>query len=210
MWVGDPPVALHKLTFAENLLITQHYPRCYVFKLYPKDGSCGHHPAHLQWAMAGNMTLYEVNTSAIASMLEGLLMPQGISILSSVLAITFIGTWKLPNDWMARTFRVRREAVYEALQWLHKHNKLCHNVNISQEWLALLPEDQIPEEVEALVRYEEDETVGIKEWEGCVMEDIRVGEGQYARLRRLCDSNTQLIQFLRCGCFCQPCHGCGQ
>ena len=129
MWLGDPPVALCKLTFAENLLITWHYPRCYVFKLYPKEGSHGHHPAHLQRAMAGNMMLYEVNTSAIASMLEGSLLPQGVSILSSVLAITFIGTQKLPNDWMARTFRVRREAVYEALQWLHNHNELYHDIS---------------------------------------------------------------------------------
>ena len=66
MWLGDPPLQLRKLTFVENLLIARHHARCYVFKLYPKDGSRGHHPAHLQRAMAGNMTLYEMNTSAVA------------------------------------------------------------------------------------------------------------------------------------------------
>jgi len=106
MWLGDPPLQLRKLTFVENLLIARHHTRCYVFKLYPKDGSRGHHPAHLQRAMAGNMTLYEMNTSAVASMLEGQLLPQGVGTLSSILAITFIGTWKLPSDWLSRTFRV--------------------------------------------------------------------------------------------------------
>ena len=57
--------------------------------------------------MAGNVTLYEVNTSAVASMLEGSLLPQGVETLSSVLAITLIGTHKLPNDWLSRTFRVQ-------------------------------------------------------------------------------------------------------
>ena len=48
MWLGDPPLVLRKLTFAEMLLIARHYPRCYVFKLYPKDGMRGSNPAHLQ------------------------------------------------------------------------------------------------------------------------------------------------------------------
>ena len=66
--------------------------------------------------MAGNVTLYEVNTSAIASMLEGSLLPQAVETLSSVLAITLIGTHKLPNDWLSQTFRVRCQAVHEVLQ----------------------------------------------------------------------------------------------
>ena len=37
LWIGDPPLVLRKLSFAEMLLIARHYPRCYVFKLYPKD-----------------------------------------------------------------------------------------------------------------------------------------------------------------------------
>ena len=54
MWLGDPPLALCKLTFAKTLLIAQHYSCCYVFKLYPKDRTHGYNAAHLQRAMAGN------------------------------------------------------------------------------------------------------------------------------------------------------------
>ena len=121
---------------------------------------------------ATNVMLYEVNTSTVASMLEGSLLLQGVETLCSVLAITLIGTHKLPNDWLSWTFRVRRQAVHEALQWLHEHNLLYQDIKISHEHLAVLPEDRIPEEIEAVIWYEEDETVAVKEREGYVMEDL--------------------------------------
>lgn len=71
--------------------------------------------------------------SGVVSMLEGALLPQGIGMLSSVLAITFIGTHKLPSDWLMHTFKVRRQAVYEALQWLQEHNILYQDIDISHE-----------------------------------------------------------------------------
>ena len=179
MWLGTPPLVLCKLTFAESLLIARHYARCYVFKLYPKEGSRGCHPAHLQRAMAGNVTLYDVNTSAIASMLEGEILPQSVSALSSIIAVTFIGTHQLPKDWLSRTFTVRRSAVHEALQWLHKHNHLYQDVVISQDRLTLLPDNEIPQEIEALMRYEDDENLAVKEREGYVMTGMEEGNGEH-------------------------------
>ena len=133
MWLGNPPLQLCKLTFAELLLIAQHYAQCYVFKLYPKENSKPYHPAHLQRAMAGNVTLYDVNMSAVVSMLEGALLPQSVNMLSNVVAITFIGTRRFPKNWLSHTFRVQHQAVYEALQWLHLHNQLYHDIIISEE-----------------------------------------------------------------------------
>ena len=178
LWLGQPPMVLRRLTFAETLLIARHYARCYVFKLYPKDNARVYNHAHLQRAMAGNVTLYDVNTSVVASMLEGALLPQSVGSLSSVIAITFIGTRKLPLNWLSRTFRVRRSAVYEALQWLREHNEMYHDVTISNEQLSLLPEDEIPQEIEAVIRFEEDEGVAVKEREGYVMEDVPEDSGE--------------------------------
>lgn len=178
MWLGDLPLVLRKLTFAESLLIARHNTRCYVFKLYPKDRSRGFHPSHLQRAMAGNVTLYEVNTTAVASMLEGALLPQSVDTLSSIMAITFIGTHKLPTNWLSCMFKVHREAVYEALQWLHAHNELYHDIVISHERLALLPDDEIPQEIEAVIRYKEDGNVATKEREGYAMADLPAEEGE--------------------------------
>ena len=98
----------------ERLLVARHYPRCYVFKLYPKDG---------------NVSLYEVNTEAVARMF----LPQSTNTLSNIIAIIFIGTRRLPTKWLSQTFQVRRWAVYEALQWLQANNELYHDIEISAE-----------------------------------------------------------------------------
>lgn len=111
-WLGDPPLVLRKLMFTEMLLIARHYPRCYVFKLYPKVGVRGHNPAHLRRGMAGNVILYEVNTDAVTGILEGKLLPPPAEMLSNIIAITFIGTRRFPSNRMSRTFKVRRSAVY--------------------------------------------------------------------------------------------------
>ena len=100
MWLGDPPLALHKLTFVESLLIARHYTRCYVFKLYPKDGTRGYRASHLQRGMAGNVTLYKVNTSAITSMLEGALLPQSVNMLSSCNRSVFFFLSNLQLDYI--------------------------------------------------------------------------------------------------------------
>jgi len=166
LWIGETPHVLRVLTFVELLLIARHYPRCYVFKLYPREGGRGFNPQHLQRAMAGNVTLYEVNTTAVADMLEGKLLPQTVTTLCAVLAITFIGTKTLPKDWLNRTFRMHREAVHEALCWLQANNPLYEDVQISHEQLHLLPENSIPAELEAVIRYEKDEEVARQEREG--------------------------------------------
>ena len=178
MWIGDPPLVLRRLTFTESLLIARHYARCYVFKLYPKDGSRGHKATHLQRGMAGNVMLYEVNTSAVASMLEGALLLQTVDTLSSIMAITFIGTCKLPTDCLSHTFKVRHEAVHDALQWLHQHNNLYSDIVISSACLSLLPDNQIPQEIEAVIRYEEDDTVMMHEREGYAMDNVPATQGE--------------------------------
>lgn len=92
MWIGHVPLLLQSLTIPEQLLIARHYPRCYVFKLYPHNSNIPMHPDQLQHGMSGNVSLYELNTPAVAQMLEGNLMPQECRILASVLAVSFIGT----------------------------------------------------------------------------------------------------------------------
>ena len=172
MWLGDPPLVLRKLTFTKMLLVARHYPRCYVFKLYPKDSMRGSNPAHLQRGMAGNVTLYEVNTNAVGGMLEGKLLPQPIETLSNIIAITFIGTRRLPSNWMARTFKVRRSAVHQALQWLQANNELYRDIVISPQQLAALPEDNIPAEVMALIQHIDDESVAIQERAGYINDEV--------------------------------------
>lgn len=174
LWIGDVPWELVTLTIPEQLLIARHYPRCYVFKLYPQDG---HQlsPDQLQKEMKGNISLFNLNTEDVVKMLQGQLMPN----LASMLAITFVGSHSLSKDWLKSTFRVRRRCVYEALVWLKQHNAMYEDICIEEDRLRLLPEDGIPDEVLSLIHQEANGDVALKEEEGYVedVEERRDDEG---------------------------------
>ncbi|KIN95492.1 hypothetical protein M404DRAFT_165673, partial [Pisolithus tinctorius Marx 270] len=178
LWIGEVPLALHKLNFVETLLVARHYPRCYVFKLYPRDAHHSQSPCHLQRAMAGNVTLYEVNVTTVVDMIEGRLMPQTVQTLSSVLAITLVGTKHLPTDWLSRTFRVRWDVVFEALKWLQANNENYSDVTVSHDRVMTLPEDGIPSEIEAMIRYQDSEEAAVREREGYTMTDYMVDDAK--------------------------------
>ncbi|KIN94129.1 hypothetical protein M404DRAFT_35377 [Pisolithus tinctorius Marx 270] len=192
LWIGDVPLALGMLNFVETLLVARHYPRCYVFKLYPRDSARSQNLRHLQRAMAGNVTLYEINMSAVVDMLEGRLMPQTVETLSSVLAITFVGTKYLPTDWLSRTFRVRRAVVFDALQWLQDNNENYWDITISPERMQSLPVDGIPEEIEAMVRYEDSEDTAVWESEGYMMNEFAVDDGKTSNQNQKLTTNDHI------------------
>ena len=101
LWLGDVPLELSMLTLLEQMLVSQHFPQCYVVKLYPWDG-CGFNPRHLQQGLLGNVTLYNMNMDAIIDMLKGQLLPHPAIQLVSVLAVTFVGSKKLPKSWLKK------------------------------------------------------------------------------------------------------------
>ncbi|KAF9061326.1 hypothetical protein BDP27DRAFT_1429074 [Rhodocollybia butyracea] len=74
MWIGEIPFELQGLTFPEQLLIAQLYPRVYVFKLFPKKIQGKRDATTLQSAMRGNVTTFELDNPGIAAMLEGNMM----------------------------------------------------------------------------------------------------------------------------------------
>ncbi|KAF8132270.1 hypothetical protein EV363DRAFT_1397930 [Boletus edulis] len=155
-----PTTAHHSHILWKGILILREH-------LYPRDGYMTN-PNSLQRGITGNVTLYNMNTEAIVSMLEGQLMPQPTVELASILAITYIRKKKLPSSWLKSTFRVRRRVVYGALVWLKANNEIYQDIQISQERLETLPEDDIPVEILAAVRHSEDFEVVEKEREGYV------------------------------------------
>jgi len=88
-------------------------------------------------------------------------MPVPSAMLASVLVITFIGTKKLPKQWLKSMFRVCCCTVYEALIWLKANNKLYSGIVISEDQLQDLPEDGVPMEIMAIVCCEEDNNVAL-------------------------------------------------
>lgn len=158
MWIGDVPAELEGLTISEQILIALNMPRCYVYKLQPK-GKKINDPSRLQRGFKGNVTTFPLNSQDVAKMLRGELMPRRPEVLASVIAVSFVGVGTLPKDWLRRTFRVRRQWVYESLRWLSVHNKLYHGLQIDEEALNELPEDDVPDALRAVVRQELNEDI---------------------------------------------------
>ena len=164
LWIGRVPWELKKLTFPEQLLIAHLYPRVFVFKLYPKSGYTPG-PATLQRGMRGTVSTYDLNVDAVTAMLDGKLMPRPLTILSSLISVTYIDVGKLPKNWLHSTFRVRRDAVASALAWLKTNNpKYYGNIMISTDALKRLPDDDVPDEILSIVRQSDD--TGILDQEG--------------------------------------------
>lgn len=74
-------------------------------------------------------------------------MPHRSAILSQVIGVTFVGPKGLPLHGLPGILRVRRWRIREALIWLKINNLLYSDIKISEERLADLPEDGIPEEI---------------------------------------------------------------
>jgi hypothetical protein len=170
MWTGDLPSVLSQLTLPERLLIALRFPRAYVIKLYPKGGCGSDHPMAIQTKLKGNITTYHANPDAVEKMLEGQLMPRRTSILPSLIAVTFIGRSTVARARLKSLFRIRRRIVQEALYVLKTTTKHPGYVNleISNEVLNALPEDEVPEEIYAAVRWDNNESVVGQESAGYV------------------------------------------
>ena len=134
--------------------------------------------------MRGNVSLYELNMDSIMSMLEGSLIPQPPAILTSIITITFIGIGFLPKNCLWNTFRVQWWAIIEALQWLKKHNpKYYGNIEISQEWLGVLPDEDIPSEIIDVVHQSTDVGVVDQESDRYVpREEMESGKKAYIKV----------------------------
>ena len=197
LWVGTVPPELSTLTFPEQLLIAHLYPRVYVFKLFPKSG--GGATDGLQRGMRGNVSTYELNVQAMTEMVEGKLMPRPPAVLSSLIAITYIGVGRIPKKWLHSTFRVRRHHVSRALSWLKENNpKYYGDIIIGDSELNRLPEDDIPDEILGVIRQSEDEGLVDQESSGYVrMEDIGMLNSFLFRVPNVDDRMSQLNQVVK-------------
>ncbi|KAG1865004.1 hypothetical protein DFJ58DRAFT_838742 [Suillus subalutaceus] len=109
---------------------------------------CVRDASTLQRGMWGNVSTYDMPLKGVALMLEGKLLPRTPAILASIISVTFIGHGKLPRHWMRTTCCVRRQVVFNALQWLKMNNtKYYGDIEISNSRIEELPEDDVPPEI---------------------------------------------------------------
>nr|GAT42295.1 predicted protein [Mycena chlorophos] len=173
MWVGPVPFALSILTLPKRLLIALYFPAAYVVKLFPKTaGGKKWNKERINSGMRGNVSTYRLNTSDIADMVTGHLMPRPVEILAAVISVAFVGAKNVPLRLLPEAFDVRRHRVADALAWLKINNPLYADVVISQDRLGQLPEGGVPEEILQNVRYSEEESILNKEHAGYVPVDL--------------------------------------
>lgn len=144
----------------------------YVYKLFPKNQYHCEDEETLQRAMHGTVSSYKLNQDHMVAMVQGNLMPQKPAVLASMLTITFIGTGPLPKKLLKKLFEVRRKRVAPVLVWLKANNpKYYGNIDISMDRLTVLPEDDVPDKVVALVQRCSDVGMALQEGAGYVPEN---------------------------------------
>ncbi|CAE6416282.1 unnamed protein product [Rhizoctonia solani] len=177
MWIGKIPPALMDLTVPEQILVSIYHPRCYVYKLHPRDlwSTDGSSAVH-QNKLRGNVTTYELNMPDIVRMVEGTLIPHPTRILSSLIAVSLIGAGPVPKSWLKRTFSVRREVVHAAIHCLKYTTRHpgYQNIEISDIALTNLPVGAVPDEIMATIQYEPDLEKAQRESESYYQNDLPV------------------------------------
>lgn len=150
------------MTFAEELLIRLAKTSVHIVKLYFKTVHSGD-PQSLQCALKGTCSTYRQNIPEVVRMLEDKLLPLPPAIFSSMLSVAFIGSQKISKENLWSLFTVSRRRVYTALMWLKEHNALYGGIRVSMETLRQLPENDVPQEILAGIRYSEDESLVLAE-----------------------------------------------
>ncbi|KAJ3562055.1 hypothetical protein NP233_g9813 [Leucocoprinus birnbaumii] len=171
MWIGDVPFELRVLTLAKRLLVVRYFPAAYIIKMYPRDPSVRYWDSNsLNSGLKGNVSTYPLDTAEIAMYVNQLIMPPSTSIYSATIGITFVGPHGYPERTLPDILKVRRARVRDALFWLRQNNPLYAEIEISEERLMALPEDGVPDEIQAIAKYSEDIEAVYKEHESYVPE----------------------------------------
>ncbi|KAJ8590086.1 hypothetical protein M405DRAFT_689170, partial [Rhizopogon salebrosus TDB-379] len=156
-----------------RLIPAQSHPAHDLFDrmlLDPAGKTAGQrHAENLQRSMRGNVSTFALSMEGVADMIEGRLMPRPPRILASLISVTFVSIGQLQKKSLYSMFRVRRQAVYNALKWLKEHNTAYYgDVEISTERIMQLPDDDIPDEILHGVRQCTDSGVVDQESDGYV------------------------------------------
>jgi hypothetical protein len=180
MWIGDIPLELKVLTFAERLLVARHFPAAYVFKLHPKKKGSRHwDTAGFHSGLRGNVSTYRLNSEDIAHMTGDNIMPPPSAILAATIGVTFVGPKNLPQRMLPGFFLINRARVHAALVWLKQNNSLYSDILISSERLNALPVNGVPDEITSLAKISDDTVLLAEETDGYVPTDVSEQDGRY-------------------------------
>lgn len=171
LWVGDVPDSLQCLSLAEQLLVALAFPRAYIVKLFPKDRRTDTSsrqrrlPNNMLFdALSGNVCSVDMPHAELDDMLRGGKLPHPPKILADLLSIAWVGTFRVPPQYLRGSFGISRTRVYRALWWLKRHNPEYHDIQIDPTIWNSLPdiEGELPAEI--VIRSDVDQRIVQSEW----------------------------------------------
>ena len=130
------PDELKDLTIVEQTLINRCHVKCTIVKITTESGNNYLNQFKCRW----NIITFPQNPDNILDLLASL--PK-----SEDFQVAFIGKIKPSDDYIKKIFTVRKWIIVVTLLWLKQHNAAYSNVTISQDFIDLLPDDEIQDEI---------------------------------------------------------------
>ena len=126
-WVGPMPDELKNLTWIEELLIARAHVVGRVVRLQARNQTS-------HFAVKGHVILLPQDTTLLLNIL-----PMTPASLPDVVHVVWTGKSAPDRDRIRSQFTVRREIVYNALQWLCRYNEDYRQVTINHDEFARWP-----------------------------------------------------------------------
>ena len=133
--IGKTPAVLTDLTLPEKLLISVFRPKLHVVKFRSYAG-----PLTRQSGLQGNTITFPQNIVKIAASL-----PASADILIDDLKVVFLGNTPPTREKLKKVLTVRRERVYNAVQFLIDNHPQYSDVSLDSDVLMTLPIDDVPQ-----------------------------------------------------------------
>jgi Domain of unknown function (DUF6570) len=142
------PGALQDLTVTEECLIARSHPIACVLKLRPNGA---YNPAAYN-RLRGHIVVLPQNPGPLLNIL-----PSAELELHEKIKVVWFGD-RLPTaDDLKPYLEVRKQVVYQALQWLRLYNKLYSGIVVDEELLNSWADSFIPGELENSIVYSKDD-----------------------------------------------------
>jgi hypothetical protein len=139
--LGAVPPELRDLTLVEELIVARCRAKLCIVKL--QDHCDDVELPTVQRGIKGHVIVFPQHPETVSEV-----MPAPLSDIITLVCIIFCGSTKPTLQWLkekARPLVVRRDAVLNALQWLHAHNPLYKDVIIDITQISVLPEEDVLE-----------------------------------------------------------------
>jgi len=160
-WLGDVLEELQGLTWIEELLISRAHVCGNIVHLGQQNNP------NTYFSIKGHVIFIPQDTTALID-----LLPMSPSSLPNVVKVVWTGKSAPDRDRLRPQFMVRRDVVYNALQWLCRHNEDYQQITIDHEEFGRWPLVFIITSLLDSIGRSRDNTDEDISWSGFMMEDI--------------------------------------